>query len=504
MNFKLKLLNRMLYLSLIVLIVFAKVSCRKIDSVTEPIDENKALASQFFHAHKTENPLIQKIIGYFESLNKKTGIAGKIAANYGTPYWDKSLLHQNNSFLTTAKGTVDNSYVVVYIPLLQSYDTTVKSQLTVKMTSNDTIYEIISEVEYANFGFLPIDTSVLNGLKVFTLFAKHNQNVFGYRRFKILDNRILQGQTVFTVNSNKQYIMELDSLPTNISGRTLSLAAPLPSSSCMQVYELQNAGYTVVYTMVGDVCVISSYGLGDDFGDGGGSTGGGGGSSGGGSTGWEPFTPTFDINNPCNVVDSLMKTQNFPIYYQYLRAAVTHNYESGYLFKNPFDNINTIHDSVAGPPGTLSISMSPAVPIDGALHNHYNDSLRLPVFSFDDFYQLYNWYENEKIDDTRIFTFGMVSDSTAYIIMITDSIAFETFGFNFLNDAEKCKLFKKVFYDGYGINEKKSIAENEKAFLKALQGLGAGISVFKAAPDLSSFGRIHVNQYDQVRPYPCN
>ena len=504
MNSKYGITKSILYLPMILLIVLTKLSCKKIDAVTEPVKGNKVLAEQFFYSHKTENQLTQQIIGYFQRLNEKSGIAEKIAANYGIPYWHKSLLHQNSSFHTNARGTTDNSYIVAYIPLLQNIDTTVKSQLTVKMTTSDTTYEILTEGQYANFGFLPNDTSQLNGLKVFTLFAKHNQDVFGYRRFKILDNRILQGQTDFTVNSNKQYIIELDSIPSNICGRTMSLAAPLPSSSCMEVKDLQTAGYTVVYTMVGNVCVISSYGLGDGFGDSGGSTGGGGGSGGGGSTGWEPYTPPFDINNPCNVVDSLMKTVNFPFYYQNLRAAITQNFESGYFFKNPLDNINTVYDTATGPPGTLGISMSPAVSIDGSVHNHYNDSLRLPVFSFDDFYQLYDWYDKGKIADIRIFTFGMVSDSTAYIMMISDPMAFETFGYKFLADSEKVQIFISTFYDGFGIHEKKSVAENEKAFLKALQTLGAGISVFKATADLSSFGRIRINQYDQVRPFPCN
>jgi hypothetical protein len=198
-----------------------------------------------------------------------------------------------------------------------------------------------------------------------------------------------------------------------------------------------------------------------------------------------------------------MTTNNFPLYYQNLRNGVTNNFESGFMFWNPF-SATTTYEQVNGTPGTLGVDMNPSVPIDGAVHNHYNDSLSLSVFSFDDFFKMYEWFKNGQIRDLKTFTFGMVSDSTAYIMMITDSTAFANFGNKFLNNAEKAEDLIYTFYDGYGIHELKSVAENEKAFLNAIQGLGTGVSLFRANNNITQFAKIRVDENNQVRPSLCN
>lgn len=274
-------LFKTIYLVAIGVVLFMKLSCRKFDSIDKTQLDNAALTERFFNAHKSNNPLTQQIASYFLRQNSKTGIATKIASNYGIAYWDKTLLFQSGN-KPNGRSSSDSSCLVAYIPLLSNTDTTVNAQITVKLTTTDTVFEVLTSHEYAKFGFLPTDSSKLNGLKIFTMFANHDKNIFGYKKFKILDNRILEGQTTFTVNMNKSYIVELDTTTSIVSGRTYSLASPtpLPHSSCLMVKEFENAGYLVNYTTVGGVCVISSYGFNDDFtGDNGGSGGGGGGGS---------------------------------------------------------------------------------------------------------------------------------------------------------------------------------------------------------------------------------
>lgn len=148
--------------------------------------------------------------------------------------------------------------------------------------------------------------------------------------------------------------------------------------------------------------------------------------------------------------------------------------------------------------------MNPAVPVDGTVHSHYNDPLRLTVFSSDDFFKLYDWFKNGKIANLNTFTFGMVSDSTAYIMMITDSTAFANFGIMLLNDIDEDEMFNSTFYDGFGIKEDKPMTDNEKRFLKAIQTLNTGLSLFKANSAITKFTKIQINANDQVKPAPCN
>ena len=302
-------LFKTIYLIAIGLVLIMKLSCRKFDSIDKTHLDNAALTEKFFNAHKSDNPLTQQIAAYFLRQNSKTGIASKIASNYGIAYWDKTLLFQSGN-KQNGRSSSDSSSLVAYIPLLSNTDTTVNAQLTVKLTTTDTVFEVLTSHEYAKFGFLPTDSSKLNGLKIFTLFANHDKNIFGYKKFKILDNRILQGQTNFTVNMNKNYIVELDTTTSSVSGRTFMLASPtpIPHSSCLIVKDYENAGYWVNYTTVGGVCIISSYGLNGDFtGDNGGGGGGGGGSI--EPPSWEPIVPIEIIPDP-NILGNFFDDPN--------------------------------------------------------------------------------------------------------------------------------------------------------------------------------------------------
>lgn len=60
------------------------------------------------------------------------------------------------------------------------------------------------------------------------------------------------------------------------------------------------------------------------------------------------------------------------------------------FFTDPFDS--THYPEINGDTGTLSVDINPAMPINVAVHSHNNDPRRLPVFSAEDFFKLYQWY----------------------------------------------------------------------------------------------------------------
>jgi hypothetical protein len=96
------------------------------------------------------------------------------------------------------------------------------------------------------------------------------------------------------------------------------------------------------------------------------------------------------------------------------------------------------------------------------------------------------------IKNAKTFTFGVVTDSSSYILML-DSAQFKHFGDRWFNDPTFYKLFESAFYDGYKINPNNSVAANELAFLKALTNLNCGIKLFRGNASLTQFTPIRLN-----------
>jgi hypothetical protein len=491
----------------IFLLFFTQPGCRKTDILTSEMNNQ---AESFFHAHPSNHPIVQKIAVYFSKKNEVTGIASTIANTYGIPYWDKTLLFEESG---TARSTTDASVIVAYIPLLQNNETSVQAQLTVRLNTADTSFEILTAGQYAQFGFMPNDTTALNGLKVFTLFAGHDRNIFGYTKFNIADNRILLGQNTFPVDMNRHYQVTLLSLPLATSGRVLAVPAPLPHSSCLVVKDYEAAGYTVTYTQIGQVCVVSSYGLNDGFGgdtgsggSGSGGTGGGGTGGGGNPPGWVPI-PEEGVfpRNPCEVVDSLLKTTGFMQHLINLRNATTLNYETGISFTLP-DTAGSTHTNYTGQ-GLLAVTIAPTIPVDGIMHNHYNNPKRLSIFSADDIVALaYNLVHHE-IRNTKTFTYTLVTDSTAYIIMIEDSTKFMNFVNIWFDTREHIHAFSRQLYTNYNVGYSGiTNSDNEKNFIEGINAYplgGCGLKIFRGNSSMTIFTPIILNSSNQVIPDPC-
>ncbi len=518
-----------LFIMLAGLLLF--ITCRKMDY--SPPDANypslNTVTDKFFNSHRSNDPTEKALVDYLKRVNEKEKFVGTTVKRIGFPRWDKILTPSFSRFAGRTES--DSSAITYYIPFVRDSQNYVNASMAIRTTPSDTTFSYLCDWQYSqmqNNTASYQDTAEYFAIFFMTL----DKNVFGYNNFNITDKDLFKNGntearfiTLSNTNSNKNNLAEL-LMPVEVCQDVTVYFTdctypghPDCTPTCDGCWEC-TSHYSYQY------CWTEYVDDGSGGGSGGGTGGTGGGSSGGSTPppcpstpaartenvtnpctgGWTPNPGSGTSNfpeNPCKVVDSLMTTNNFPLYYTNLRNGVTNNFESGFMFWNPFA-ANTTFEEVDGVPGTLGVDMNPATPMGGVVHNHYNDSLSLSVFSFDDFYKLYDWFSNGSINNLQTFTFGMVTDSSAYIMMVTDSTAFANFGNTYLNNRENIRIFMSVFYDGYGIHEAKSVAENEKAFLKALQGLGTGISFFRANNNITQFTKLRVNESDQVRPSLCN
>lgn len=518
----------------VLMVLLLYFSCRKIELQSNLIDQ-AAAKSRFYNGHPPVKPSVQSIANFIKRQDERQDFSKNIINRIGFPRWDKAITVASNGLL---QRTASNATELTYIPFVRENEHYVNASLLVQTSSTDTLYKYIVDWQYQNAPSGTINDTTATAEKIAATLIVLDNEVFDHKIFRLTDTTLFNEHLPVS-QRGKQKVVTVNTNNTSSTGRTQLMQT---TTICIRV---QTGQCTCADPSNCDMCLMAcawelcldfEYDDGTGWGSGGtGGTGGtgqpggtsGGGGSGGGWTppqcpftasrtsllpapclpGWIPYPGPANNNNfphnPCKVVDSLMTTQNFPLYFSMLRDSLNLNYEKGYMFKNPL-SASTTFEEVNGVPGTLGVDINPAVPFDGVVHNHYNDSLRLPVFSFDDFYKLYEWFKTGKIADLQTFIFGMVSDSSAYIMMITNPAAFTNFGNTFLNTKENIKAFKSLFYDGYGIHESNSVAKNEKGFLNALQGLSSGISLFKANDDLTQFTRIHINASDQVVPFPCN
>ena len=232
-----------------------------------------------------------------------------------------------------------------------------------------------------------------------------------------------------------------------------------------------------------------------------------------GGPGWVPIEddpPLFDPNNPCNVVDSLLKTTAFPVLLHKLRDSTINNYEIGYSQTNTLNPANYSNHYFSGQhePESLNVNVVLSNATDGVAHNHNNNPARLHNFSADDIYKLAYYWSIGKINNLSTFSYTVVTDSTSYILMIDNPAAFITFAQTWFDSEKHIKGFAVWLYTTHGYaKDGNSIAEDEKAFLSALQAPplnGAGLKLFRGNADMTIFTPIHVDTNGTVKVNPCN
>jgi hypothetical protein len=510
------------------------ISCRKSDykQVETKVDQSV----RFFALPGNIDPAIKKVAIKFQQENDKYHFLERFISEQGFPIWSKAIVKVPQKKKTGGRDALEATDTTIIIPLVLESTFYVNSFIVARLT--DSIDAVIFRGDlYSSLPFSCI-SSQFTAEKYAREFMLLNNWVFGYTEFKLTDDELYN--CVIPVQSNTQFRTAKIKLEGTYDAKGLYFS----SESVTICYSINHCPYPgncngprgtcdrCITICESQFCfdyeVDTWYFGGGNGGPKGDPTGGGGGGNGcktygsfgvsgcGGSgpLGWDPV-PVIKDPNPCAFLTSLLATQDFKFVLSDLRNSVSQNHESGYLFKDPLATPPAYEGPISGPDGNLSIDINPAVPIDGVAHNHNNDPARLPIYSLDDLRLLYTWTKNKKLRDFTTFSFTLVTDNTAYVIMIEDLAMFKLFGQTWFDNSGKNKLLKLTYDKGYniventpGLSPQGLTTENEtreKSFLKFVSMFDLGLKLFKGNTSMTIFSPIKYDKAtDKVVPNPCN
>jgi hypothetical protein len=511
---------------LFVAIVFAFgifFSCTKLDVAAneDGYETASEIEHKFFNNFKSSDSKTEGFKNYLYNLNAKHHFVERTVKQIGYPRWDK-MIAKNSSDVgqSSIVQNVGDSTDIFYLPFVRPNENYVNASMIITTTASDTTLGYACDWQYRS---LPRNNSSNNNdsSENFALsFMMFDKAVFAHSKFTIVDS------TLFKQNNKRVKTLTInDAAQSNFTNNLISSACVTVTLTWVDCWGGNPNCTDASCQRFSSTITCTTLGGGDGGGNGGNQnlpppppTGNGGTSGSSGNTynppappcartnpacmpGWQPLL--FDSTNPCKVIDSLLKTNNFPLYLQDLRDRTNANHEFAYIFTNPLSP-NTIYDTVRGPDSALSVTFDPAIPIGGAAHNHYNDPRKLGIFSADDIYQVYKLLVDNKIENLSIFTQSLVTDSTSYIAMITDSTAFRSFGNSVMfGGREGLKRLQLLIYKGYQIHEDSSVAKNEKNLLKAFGLFSSGLTLFRGNSNLTQFSRIVLDANGNTIVQPC-
>ena len=206
------------------------------------------------------------------------------------------------------------------------------------------------------------------------------------------------------------------------------------------------------------------------------------------------------------MVDSLLTTNIFKQHLKDLRDSTPVHHEKAISFTIPDTSIVT-HSYYTGQ-GVLEVTVTPASPVDGIMHNHYDTSARLPIFSADDIVCLAYHFVHNEIKNIQTFTYTLVTNNTSYIIMIEDASKFMNFVSSWFDTDNHIRNFRTHLYRNHNVGGPGlSDADNERNFLQALAAFpasGCGLKLFRGNSGMTVFSPIKINATGQTEPDPCN
>lgn len=545
---KRKLSVYILIISLLSTLLFN--SCKKIDISSNAVLQKVETDGKFFIIPQGTDKVTIRIIEEIKKRNINKEFVKNFAVTNGYPVWDKVLFtggsKSNNIQVgySINQSTDFGSDTLAYIPIVLEGQHVVNGYILARI--NDTIqlsYTLSQDYKaYVNNSSTQ-ETSTDFSLKIMLL----NYKVFDHKSFDITDEKIFISGNISEV-VKKVRITKINGI--NLSSNSIALenlqySTATLSTYCFTYQKLHicswcrgidpNCPLGGTWTTTETFCVTYSEPV-NNNGNGDGTGGGGGGGeiphsypcnpnitspsilnvpntvypgdlppcpAPGPGIGWTPTA--YNPNNPCNVVDSLLKTTSFRQHLNRLRAATPSRPEIGVSFTLPDTSAST-NTYYAGN-GVLGVDIVLANPSDGIAHNHYDTSARLPIFSAEDIYELAYNYSINKIKDTKTFTYTLVTDSTSYILMIDDIVKFNSFITTWFDTKDHIDKFSNQLYINYNVGDSGlSNAENESNFLEGINAYpagGAGLKLFKGNSDMSQFSPIKLNSSNQVRPDPC-
>lgn len=497
--------------------------------------------SPFLKDPKIKSLAVQKVYNYILKLEKKEHFIDQFCLKNGKPVWDKALVFSDiprrqlefisrNNLYGNIENTMDT---VVFIPLANINEERVVGFIKAHI-SNEVYLSYSLDEFYKNYSFNLQDHDQ-SAKKFAELLMYLNALVYEKVSYKVLDKRLYKQQNQvdsniidIKVNLEPDY-SRLASLCYTTTVGTITYdwhctrTGDCTSGNCDRCEWCVSVSYGVtteincVNEQIGGPSTISSSG------------GGGGGNSPippyypciptntpllpdtsglpcpypGPGVGWEENN--FNLNNPCSVLDSLLKINKYKNALKKIKDSVSLGYERGVSIRNLLTTFDTTEYSGNGT--NLAVEIILAQPSDAIFHNHNNNPRRIHNFSAEDIYKLAEYFRDGLVSNTKLFTFAVVTDSTSYILMIKDSAAFATFAQTWLNTSGHFKSFARHLYaNNYYALDGNSILQDEVYFLKALQAApiyGAGLKLFKGNNDMSVFTPIIVDANDKIKIDPC-
>lgn len=265
-------INRFLVFGLILVVTTVYTACRKVDI---PNEKKEFITDQkwnkFFSQHPSSDKQVQSINLWLSKMNVNSDFVKLTTERVGFPRWDKAMLYRASN--AGGRGNADSA-IITFIPFVRDGQDYVNASLMVITTATDTTTSWLCDWHYSAYNFNPPASSSISAIEAFIFFAKFDRHVFGRNEFSITDHRLFYCLTGMSVDSNKNYIIRLDS--TAVAGRPGVLIAPV-DPTCLMVYEYVALGYTVIYHQIGNWCIIDDISFGNTGGGSGSGTGGGGG-----------------------------------------------------------------------------------------------------------------------------------------------------------------------------------------------------------------------------------
>ncbi|HEX4877269.1 MAG TPA: hypothetical protein VFV31_11405, partial [Chitinophagaceae bacterium] len=331
--------NRFFGLSIMLAGLLLFITCRKMD-YSPPKPNDPALINvtdKFFNSHRSNDPTEKALIDYLKRVNEKENFVETTVNLIGFPRWDKILTPSFPRYVGRTES--DSSAITYYIPFVRDSQNYVNASMAIRTTPSDTTFSYLCDWQYTemqNNTASNQDTAEYFAIFFMTL----DKNVFGHNRFTIVDKNLFKNG-----NSEARYIIfpgeqNRQSRNNILTPIEVCTNVHIPYGACSTPWAekcIPTCDECIICTAV----VILTYCWTeyiDDGSGGGNGTGGTGGTGGGGNgsttppecpgtptartedvtnpcgPGWTPTSPPTAIypQNPCTVVDSLLKTNSFP------------------------------------------------------------------------------------------------------------------------------------------------------------------------------------------------
>jgi hypothetical protein len=170
-------------------------SCRRIQREELPEVKVNTVKEKFFDVPATVDPIIKALADKIRRQNDQYNFVDELVKRVGFPKWDKSLIVTNEGSRTAVARVMDDSTALVYIPFAIDSLGLVKATLLIQVSPSDSIFRLINDWEYRNFGFDSTGNYAWRALNLFHVFATFQRTIYNDSIFQIMDGRIMDGDS---------------------------------------------------------------------------------------------------------------------------------------------------------------------------------------------------------------------------------------------------------------------------------------------------------------------